>query len=455
MKIVINGAGQIGSHLAKLLTGEGYDVTIIDNDEKRLEHARGWLNNVEVIDGDPTSIRTLKTANAGKADLFVSVFPFVNQEVNIVACMLSKRLGAKKAVARIMDTDFLGPEVRKMLHESGIAYTFCPEKIAADEIIEQLSRGNTSDSLNFANGKLQLMTFRIGEDCPMLDTDLVEVVHQFTAKEAELFRVIAISRDNETIIPKFDTVFNYGDLVYFIMKEEGVSLLRDYLGADDNEIDIKSVMIMGGGEIGEMVARGLARDHDVKVIEINRERCIELSEDLPDSVLVVNGDGRNSDFVFEESIADCDAFVASTGNDETNILACVAAKKFGVPRTVAQVENIEYARLAEEMGVDSVINKKLIAASRVFKYTLSDHARFIRYMSGTDAEVMEYIVDKDCPLTKAELKDIHFPKDAVIGGVVRGGDAFIAVGTTRIQAGDRVVVFTKPEVTKDVDKFFK
>ena len=227
-----------------------------------------------------------------------------------------------------------------------------------------------------------------------------------------------------------------------------------YIGK--RNIEVNSVMILGGSPTGEILARQMAKQiESVKLIEMNREKCLELSDKLPNNVVVVNGDGRNSDMLLEESIKEYDAFVAVTNNSETNILASVAAKSLGVARTIAEVENIEYIRLAESMGVDAVINKKLITAGRIFKFTLSDKVRFIKYMSGTNAEVLEYIVSPDTAITKKPLKDMNFPKNAIIGGIIRGNESYIAVGDTHIQAYDRVAVFALPETVKEVDKFFR
>ena len=268
------------------------------------------------------------------------------------------------------------------------------------------------------------------------------------------YRVVAISRNNETIIPKFDTKFKYHDLVFIISKREGMEMLMKYIGKKNIEVD--SVMILGGSPIGEMVARQLSRQlASIKLIEMNKEKCQALSEDLPSNVIVVNGDGRNSDLLLEESIRDYQAFVAVTNNSETNILACVAAKNLGVERVIAEVENLEYIKLAERMGVDAVVNKKLITAGKIFKFTLSNKVRFVKYMSGTNAEVLEYIVAPDTAITKKTLKDMNFPKNAIIGGVIRGNESFIAVGDTQIQAYDRVAVFALPDVVKEVDRFFK
>jgi trk system potassium uptake protein TrkA len=273
-------------------------------------------------------------------------------------------------------------------------------------------------------------------------------------QEGFQFRVVAISRKNETIIPKFDTKFEYHDLVFIISKREGMDMLLKYVGKHNIEVD--SVMILGGSPTGEILAKQLSKQiSSIKLIEKNKEKCLDLSEKLPDNVTVVNGDGRNSDMLLEESIRDYDAFVAVTNSTETNILACVAAKGFGVLRTIAEVENLEYIKLAESVGVDAVINKKLITASRIFKFTLSSKVRFIKYMSGTNAEVLEYIVAPDSKITKCALKDMGFPSNAIIGGIIRGNDSYIAVGDTKIEAYDRVAVFALPEAVKEVDKFFK
>ena len=219
---------------------------------------------------------------------------------------------------------------------------------------------------------------------------------------------------------------------------------------------MNSVMILGGASLGEMVARALAPTMSaVKIIEKDKERCIALSERLPNTVMIANGDGSNSDFLYEEGIRDYDAFIALTDSDESNVLSCVVAKKFGVPRTVAEVENIEYIRLAEEMGVDTVINKKLITAGRIFKFTLSGKARFVKYLSGSNAEIIEYTVAPGSAITKKPLKDLDFPANAIIAGVVRGSDSFIAVGDTRIEDYDRVAIFALPQTIKEIDKFFK
>jgi len=452
MKIVIAGAGEVGSHLAKMLSNESNEITVIDSDNERLEALR-TNTDVITVEGNPSAIHILQEAGVANADLFIAVNPSESQDVNIVSAMLAKKLGSKKATARINNEEYLSYENKYLFTEMGIDLMFYPEKIAAGEIVDLLKRTASSDSLEFARGKLHMSVFKLEEDSPLIGMNMVEF-SALAAAEGLKFRVVAISRKNDTIIPKSDTKFKYHDLVFIISKREGMEMLLKYVGK--NNIEVNSVMILGGSPTGEMLAKQLAKQIDtIKLIEKSKEKCIDLSEKLPDNITVVNGDGRNSDLLLEESIRDYDAFVAVTNSTETNILACVAAKGFGVPRTIAEVENLEYIRLAESMGVDAVINKKLITAGRIFKFTLSSKVRFIKYMSGTNAEVLEYIVSPDTKITKAALKDMNFPPNAIIGGVIRGNESYIAVGDTKIEAYDRVAVFALPDAVKDVDKFFK
>ena len=452
MKIVIAGAGEVGSHLAKMLSGEANDITVIDLRQERLDVLSATTDVITVY-GNPSAINVLQEAGVASADLFIAVYPSDSQDVNIVSAMLAKKLGSKKATARIDNEEYLSYENKYLFTEMGIDLMFYPEKIAAGEIIDLLKRTASTDSMDFARGKLQIAVFKLEESSALLGMSMAEF-SAVAAEQGHSFRVVAIARGNDTIIPGFDTKFKYHDLVFIISRRDGMEMLMKYIGKKD--IEIKNVMILGGSPIGEIVARQMSKQMDtVKLIEMNKEKCLELSEKLPDNVIVVNGDGRNSDMLIEESIKDFDAFVAVTNSSETNILACVAAKRLGITRTIAEVENLEYIRLAESMGVDAIINKKLITAGRIYKFTLSNKVRFIKYMSGTNAEVLEYIVAPDTAITKRTLKDMNFPKNAIIGGIIRGNEAIIAVGDTQIQAYDRVAVFALPEAVKEVDRFFR
>ncbi|MDD2596028.1 MAG: Trk system potassium transporter TrkA, partial [Bacteroidales bacterium] len=340
-------------------------------------------------------------------------------------------------------------ENKLLFTELGIDLLFYPEKIAAEEISDLLKQAEMSEFVDFAHGKLQLVVFRLDEGAPLIDKTPADF--SYSAEQLP-FRTVAISRGEETIIPQKDTRFKIHDLVFVIARKDSVNEAMSYSGKED--IEIKRLTILGGGRIGEMVARKFEKTAEfIKLIEINKARCEVLSEILS-RTLVINGDGRNSDFLYEEDVKSCDAFIAVTSSSETNILACVAAKRMGVTKTIAEVENIEYIKLAEGMGVDAVINKKLITAGRIFRFTLSNKVRTIKCLNGSNAEVLEYIVNPNSLITKAPIKNVHFPKDAVIGGLIRGTESIIAVGDTLIKPYDRVAVFALPTALKKIDKFF-
>lgn len=452
MKIIIEGAGEVGSHLAKMLSDEANEITVIDADESKLERLSA-VCDVSTIHGDSSTIHVLKKAAVDKADLFIAVNPFTSQDVNIVSALIAKRLGCKKVCARVDDEEFLSYENKYMFTEMGIDLMFYPEKIASDEIVDLLKRTASTESMDFARGKLQMVVFKLEDDSPLLDMRLADFAAAVQTEDIQ-FRVVAISRNNETIMPKFDMKFKYHDLVFIIAKRDAISSIMSFLGK--NNVEVNKLMIVGGSQIGEMVSKTISKTIDsVTIIDSDTKRCHELSESTGSNVVVINGDVRNSDFLLEEGLKEMDAFVAVTGNDEQNVLACVVAKRYGVPRTVAEVENLEYISLADQLGVDAIINKKMITAGKIFKMTLSNKVRFVKYMSGTNAEVMEYIVAPGSKITSKPLKDIGFPENAVIGGIIRGNDSFIAVGSTLIEEYDRVAVFALPEAVKEVDKFFK
>ncbi len=448
MKIVIAGAGEVGCHLAKMLSEGYHEITIIDNDEERLALVTESMD-VLTVQGNPTSIKVLKSAGVDKADLFVAVNPAKQQDVNLVSAIIAKKLGAKKVTARINEAEYLNYDNKLMFTDMGIDLLFYPEKIAATEIGDLLKQSDVSEFVDFARGQLQMVVFRIDEDSKLLNKTSADLPYDPYNLP---FRIVAITRGGETLIPQRDTLFKRGDMAYVVTKKEFVDDLMALSGK--HYLDIKRLTILGGGRIGEMVAAQFEKNAEfVKIIEINRERCEVLSENL-NRTLVINGDGRNSDFLYEEDVKSCDAFVAVTSSSETNILACVAAKKMGVAKTIAEVENIEYIKLAEGMGVDAVINKKIITAGRIFRFTMSNKVRTVKVIGGSDAEVIEYIVNPESQITKAPIGELNLPQDAIIGGIIRGNEAIIASDQTLIRPYDRVVIFALPTALGKIEKFF-
>ncbi|HPF94643.1 MAG TPA: Trk system potassium transporter TrkA, partial [Tenuifilaceae bacterium] len=399
-----------------------------------------------VVEGSAKSISALKEANVKKADLFVAVTS--SENANILSATLAKRLGAKKVIARIDNNDYLLPNNKEIFLNMGVDSLIYPEKLAAKEVISLLGHTSTTEFVDFSGGKLSLAVMRLEEDAPVIDQTLLQTIKDNQDLE---FRAVAIAREGETIIPRGSDQFKVNDLVYVITNQSGVKEMLEYSGKTN--IEVHNLMILGGGRIGVRIAYELEKEVNVKIIEKNREESVRLANFFKNA-LVINGDGRDTELLMQEGLQYMDAFIAVTGNSETNILTCLAAKRMGVKKTIAEVENFDYIKLAESMGIDTVINKKLITASRIFRYTMSTEVSAIKCLTGSDAEVLEFIVKPNSPVTKGKIKDINFPKDAIIGGVVRGDSSHIANGTTEIKAYDRVVVFALPSAINKVGKFF-
>ncbi|MBQ0006789.1 MAG: Trk system potassium transporter TrkA [Alistipes sp.] len=447
MKIIVAGAGSVGSHLAKMLSTERHEITVIDADESRLKRISSEADII-TCQGSPSSISTQIKAGVKNADLFIAVSPEQDQDINIVAAMIAKKLGAGKVTARINNEEYQKAENKILFKELGIDSLFYPEKIAADEIIKLLRQNMMSDFMDYAHGKLQLIVFKVTEGTPLVDMKTETLRKQ----SGTLFRTVAITRSGKTIIPLPSTTFKVNDQVHIIARKEGFEAAVSFSGKD--RLAINNIMILGGGRIGKMVAEKLENSVEcIKLIDKNPERCEHLSCELK-KTLVINGDGRNSDLLLDEGIKDVNAFVAVSDSSETNILSCVVAKRMGVDKVIAEVENFEYMELAESMGVDSVINKKLITAGRIFRFTTSSKVRSIKVLNGTNAEVLEYIVNPSSLITTGKLRELNFPEEAIIGGVIRGNETFMANGDTEIHPYDQVVVFSYPEASETVNKFF-
>ncbi|MDR2359028.1 MAG: Trk system potassium transporter TrkA [Prevotellaceae bacterium] len=449
MKIVIGGAGEIGSHLAELLSNERHQITVIDHDETRLRHV-AEVADLITVEGLTTSITTLQKAQVHKADLYIAVSPAEEQDMNVVSASLAKQLGARKSIARINNDEYLQEDNQALFIDLGIDYLFYPEKIAASEIDRLLEQSYTNEIMEFSGGKLQLLTFKLEEGSPLIDKKISELALDVTKL---LYRVLAISRNGETIIPNSACYFRLNDVVYIIAERAGIDEALYHSGK--KIIDVHNVMILGGTRMAEMIAKKIEqRVTSLKLIEPDRVRSEELAVLLPHT-LIINGDVHNTDLLEEEDLRHMDAFVAVSGSSATNILSCVIAKRLGVQKTIAEIENLEYVKLAESLGINTVINKKMITAARIFRFTMRHHIQSIKYLSGLDAELMEFIVKPGSVITKGKIRDIDFPKDAIIGGIVRGNTSSIAIGDSQIQAYDRVTVLALPTSINKVNRFFE
>ena len=444
MKIVIAGAGDMGTHLAKMLSGNGHDITVADVDSKALAEV-GSLVDVETTEGDTTQFSVLRKAGVRKCDLFIAVRSVEND--NILSAVMAKQLGARKAIARVDSNEYLEPNSKEIFIDMGIDYLFYPEQIAAREVINLLGHTSTTEYMDFAAGKLSLVAFKLELTSPLLGRKVVEE----GADEDLEYRAVAIVRGSRTIIPGPEDRYEEEDMVYIIARHHATQSVVELSG--NSQVDIRNMMILGGSRIGVRIANELQNKINVKLVDYNADKAYRLAEML-DKTLIINEDGRDTEAMIEEDIAGMDAFVAVTGRSETNILAAMLAKRMGVKKVIAEVENINYISLAESIGVDTIINKKLVTASNIFRFTMTTDVQAIKCLTGSQAEVLEFIVKPNSPATKHPIDELGLPEDTMVGGVVRGDRVFIAVGSTQINAFDRVVVFAMPDSIMRVAEFF-
>ena len=445
MRIIIAGMGDVGYHLAKQLSQESHDIIAIDTNQQRLSYTDS-MTDVMTVNGSSTSIKVLLDAKVDKADLLVAVTS--SEEVNIATAILGKKLGAKKTIARIGNAEYQDPKVGVNFSEIGIDFMIYPEELAAIETVNLIQRTAATDILEFEKGKLTVMGLRLDKIAPIMHKKIFEVAQEYQSVD---FRIVAIYRNFRTIIPSGNDRFLPNDQVFVITTQSGIETVLKLAGKEN--IKFENIMVLGGGKIGRRVAKLLEKSMKVKLIESDEEKSFELADMLQDT-LVIRGDGRDIDLLAQEGIVDMDAFIALTEDAETNIITCLMAKHLGVKKAIALVDKVDYIPLTQTIGLDSLINKKLIAANSISRFIRRGEVLAIASLEGIDAEVLEYVATSDSPATKKKVKDLHFPNDAIIGGVIRGEESFIIVGDSQIKPNDKVVVFSLPGAARRTEKFF-
>ena len=445
MKIIIAGAGNVGTHLAKLLSREKQDIILMDDDEEKLS---ALSNNFDLmtVTASPSSISGLKEVGVKEADLFVAVTP--DESRNMTACMLAHNLGAQKTVARIDNYEYLLPKNKEFFKKLGVDSLIYPEMLAAKEIVSSMRMSWVRQWWEFCGGALILIGAKMREKAEILNIPL----HQLGGPTIP-YHVVAIKRGTDTIIPRGDDVIKLNDIVYFTTTRKYIPYIRKIAGKEDYA-DVRNVMIMGGSRIPVRTAQYVPDYMQVKIVDNDISRCNRLTELLDDRTMIINGDGRDMDLLIEEGLKNTEAFVALTGNSETNILACLAAKRMGVDKTVAEVENIDYIGMAESLDIGTVINKKMIAASHIYQMMLDADVSNVKCLTFANADVAEFTVKAGSKVTKHLIKDLGLPKGTTIGGMIRNGEGILVTGDTQVNAGDHVVVFCLSMMIKKIEKYF-
>lgn len=445
MKIIIGGAGAVGTHLAELLSNEKQDIILMDEDKDKLSAMDSNFDLMTVC-ASPTSIMALKNAGVSDADLFIAVTP--EESRNMTACMIATNLGAKKTVARIDNYEYLLPKHKEFFAKLGVHSLIYPEMLAARDIVDAIKMSWIRQWWEFYGGALILIGAKMKETAQILNVPLFELGSRNIP-----FHIVAIKRGNETIIPRGDDTIKLNDIVYFTTTRKYVPYIRKISGKEHYP-EVRNVMIMGGSRIAVRASQYIPDSMQVKIIESDLNRCHRLTDLVDDKVMIINGDGRDLDLLTEEGLKDTDAFVALTGNSETNILACLAAKRMGVTKTVAEVENIDYISMAESLDIGTVINKKMIAASHIYQMMLDADVANVKCLTFADADVAEFKVKEGSRITQKPIKDMGLPKGITIGGLIRNGEGQLVTGNTMIQPGDHVVVFCLGMMIKKAEKFF-
>ena len=446
MKIIIAGAYAIGTHLARLLSREHDDIVVIEPNEERLA---GIGQDVDILtmEASPTSIKALKQAGAEDADLFIGVTP--NECQNMTACTLAKALGTKKTVAKVDNSEYIAPELQEFFSELGVSSIIYPEMLAAIDINNGLKMSWVRQRWDVHDGALVMLGVKLRETCTILDRPLREL-----CGPDDPYHIVAIKRQGDTIIPGGNDCLQMYDMAYFMTTKQYIPYIRKIVGKE-HYVDVKNVMVMGGGRTAVRAVKKMPEYMETKIIEIDEHRCEYLNDILDDrKTLIIHGDGRDIPLLTEEGIRSTQAFVALTGNAETNILACLTAKRLGVRKTVAAVENVDYVSMAESLDIGTIINKKAIAASYIYQMMLDADVMNVRFLMSANADVAEFIAKEDSKVTKKPVKDLGMPIGVTIGGLVRKGEGMLVSGHTQIEPGDSVMVFCHNINMKKIEKYF-
>lgn len=446
MRIIIAGAGEVGFHLAKMMSSDEQDIYIVDADEERLNYVQSHID-VFGVRGDAKDLRLLKEIKVKSCDLLIAATS--SEETNLLVCILGKKLGAKKTIARISNYETIDDELRVLYEEMGVDNIISPVELASAEILRLINQSAFTDDYEFEGGKLSVFGISITHDSPLANKSIVDNSH---LNPNQSFKPIALLRRDETIMVQGDTVLLENDIVYFISTPEGIDVVTKICG--NEHIDIKNIMILGGSRIGVLTAEMLEKKYRVVLLEKDKAKAHQIAEHLK-KTLVINTDGREVASLEEENIGDMDAFISVTGDSETNIITSLVAKAHGVKKTIARVENIDYINLSHNIGIDTLINKKLIAAGNIFKYIRKGEVNAIANLHGVDGEIIEFNVKANSKITTKPIRELKLPKATNIAGVIRDDVGMVPFGGFQLTEGDKVVVFTHIDSIREIEKYFQ
>ena len=446
MKIVIAGAGDVGFHLAQLLATENQDITLIDTDEGLLDYAATHLD-VMTIEGDVTSLEVLEHSGAAKANLFIAVTTY--ESTNLLVCILAKKLGARQTLARVSNPEYLEADQRQYFQQIGVDNIFAPTMLAAKEIKRLVARVSATDVFEFENGRISIIGFTVDNSSKIVGRSLTELSR---IMPNHAMKIILVLRNDKTLIPQSHMVIKPGDHLYLSTGLKDFESVNEFFGKTLKKV--KNIMIIGDSRIALYTARILERDHSITVVVKNRDACKKFVEQLKHG-LVIEGDPANTELLKEEGLENMDALIALTSNAELNIISCLIAEDAGVYKTIASVDNSAYTHISQSIGVDTLINKKILAANNIFRFVRKGKIEAIASFHGVDAEIIEFIIHRSTRLTDKKISDLHLPEEAVVAGVIRQDQGIIPDDSLVLHVEDKIIVCVLPSAMKRVEGIFK
>ena len=446
MKIIIAGAGDLGSHLAKLLSSESHDIYLLDQNEERLNTISSQID-VFTIAGDAKSVEIMEQKLISSCDLLIAVTS--SEETNMLICILGKKLGAKRTIARINDVNIIKENKEHFYNELGIDTLISPTYLATLEIQRLVNQSAFTDDIEFENGKLTVFGISLSEKSNLIN----KTVRESADLNPNLsFKPLALHRDDLTLIVNGETVLKENDIVYFISLKDSIPIIIKLCGR--NNFKIKDVMIIGGSRIGMNTAELLENDFRVILVEKDKATCEHMANILK-KTLIINIDGHDVKMLEEEGLTEIDALISVTADSEMNIMTSLVGKSHGIKKTIARIENFDYINLSQSIGIDTIINKKIIAADNIFKFVRKGNVSLVANLHGTDAEIIEFVVKDGSKITKKPINKLNFPNSSKIAGVIRNGDPIITFGDFHLKENDKTIVFSLTESIKEIEKFFQ
>ena len=446
MKIIIAGAGDLGSHLAKLLSSESHDIYLIDQNEERLNTISSQID-VFTIAGDAKSVEIMEQKLISSCDLLIAVTS--SEETNMLICILGKKLGAKHTIARINDVNIIKENKEHFYNELGIDTLISPTYLATLEIQRLVNQSAFTDDIEFDNGKLTVFGISLSKNSNLIN----KTVRESADLNPNLsFKPLALHRDDLTLIVNGETVLKENDIVYFISLKESIPIIIKLCGR--NNFKIKDVMIIGGSRIGMNTAELLENDFRVTLVEKDKATCQHMANILK-KTLIINIDGHDVKMLEEEGLTEIDALISVTADSEMNIMTSLVGKSHGIKKTISRIENFDYINLSQSIGIDTLINKKIIAADNIFKFVRKGNVSLVANLHGTDAEIIEFVVKDGSKITKSPINKLNFPNSSKIAGVIRNGNPIITFGDFHLKENDKTIVFSLTESIKEIEKFFQ